>query len=158
LSLALLAGLGAVAAAQEAPPNPPRQQTGGNWFTNLWPFGQPAKKAEPKAAPKPPPVDTLTLRKGVWAAYWRRMDVCEKLLEIARANGDSELERRAEQLRQEVLQAHLQRLAQLPVGVDDTALAGRLNPGDTAGRLTAAPDGRTPANALSQAPNREGSR
>src|SRR5262245_20117480 len=51
LSLALLAGLGAAAVAQEpAPPNQPKQN--GSWLPNLWPFGQqPQKKAEaPPAA------------------------------------------------------------------------------------------------------------
>ncbi len=157
LSLALLAGLSAVAAAQETPPaSPAKEQSKGNWFTNLWPFNRPVPpKTAPKVVVKAPPVDNALLLKQETAAYLRRLEVCDKLLEIAQATQDGELEHRAEQLREQAKAILQQRIAQLPLSADDAALAGRLSPGDAAGRLTAGTAGRPSGSAVSQAPTRE---
>ena len=158
LSLALLAGLGAVAAAQDTPSSPAKQNSG-NWFGNWSPFGQPAPKKTPPPPPKTLVESTTLLRDREKAALFRRQEVCLKLLEIAEANKDAALKRRVEQLQDQVMATYMQRIALLPVDSanpgDSQALANHLSPSDSASRLTDGVTARPAGNAVSQNTARE---
>lgn len=77
----------------------------GNWFTRLFTptLERPAqpKSIEVKAEPTKIPVSTINNRRAqAEAALNRRREVCLKLIEIADANGDDDLRRKAEMLDQ----------------------------------------------------------
>ena len=121
----LLVGLAASAAsAQEADgdlhsaaPQPKAWWEG--WFT---PAAKPdkheAKKSEPAVTPAPvapSPVEAAAAsRQRERADYFRRIDVCDRLTEIAVQNNDTAMQTQIDQLRDRAWDLYQQRTANLP--------------------------------------------
>jgi hypothetical protein len=108
---------------------PPAPGAGGSWFGSL--FGSTAKarkadnqpgtwteRASPDAiAPvKTPTVveETASLRAREEAKYLRRLQVCDRLKDIAEQTGDAALGRRADELNARAEELYLKRTANLP--------------------------------------------
>jgi hypothetical protein len=95
LTLTLALGFAGLASAEES----------GNWFTRLFTATpektEPANKIDVKTDPTKIPVSSSNNRiKQAKADLERRQEVCLKLREIAIANGDDDLQRKAEMLDQ----------------------------------------------------------
>jgi hypothetical protein len=95
LTLTLALGFAGLASAEES----------GNWFTRLFTATpekiEPANKIDVKTDPIRIPVSSSNNRiKQAKADLERRQEVCLKLREIAIANGDDDLQRKAEMLDQ----------------------------------------------------------
>lgn len=106
--LALGLGASAVLAADDDPPPQPKAPSSG-WVGPFKEWNQPAPppKPEPKKKAEPPPRPRPTIAEQVQAARYReqadllrRMAVCDKLMEIAVRNNDSELMSKVEQLQE----------------------------------------------------------
>jgi hypothetical protein len=105
--LALGVGASAVLADDDPPPQPKAPTSG--WVGPFKEWNQPAPPPKPEAKKKadPPPRPKPTIGEQVQAARYReqadllrRMAVCDKLMEIAVRNNDSELMRKVEQLQE----------------------------------------------------------
>jgi hypothetical protein len=148
----LLTGLAASAAlAQEtdgdlhsAAPKPKAFWEG--WFTSA---AKPAeKKLDPAAAPPAGPSAAevaAATRKRELAVYSRRMEVCDRLMEVAVANNDDATQARIEQLKDRAWELYQQRTGALSASgspsPDETVLAHKLGVGSSGRPLTAAPAG-----------------
>jgi hypothetical protein len=146
----LLTGLAASAAfAQEmdgdlhsAAPKPKAFWDG--WFTPAAKL--PEKKhdmlAAPPAGPSPAEVAAAT-RKRELAAYTRRMEVCDRLMEVAVGNNDAAMQARIEQLKDRAWELFQQRTGGLSVAgspsPDEAVLDRKLGVSSTGRQLTAAP-------------------
>jgi hypothetical protein len=94
------------------------------WYGHLFGSKAPAAEKKPEKEKLPPqtvtprhaPVtdDAATVRAREEAALLRRMEVCDKLKQIAEHDGDAELGRLAEQLEQRANNLYFQRIAHLP--------------------------------------------
>lgn len=85
----------------------------GNWFTRLFYHGTPRawarkedKKDEEKVIPMAAP---SVVRAQAQADYLRRLEICDKLRDIAFQTGDTELMNRANQLEDRAKDAYVQR-------------------------------------------------
>jgi hypothetical protein len=88
------------------------------WYARWWS----ASKAEPVAKvgeekDTPPGPTPQQLKAKAQADWQRRMEVCQRLREVAHENGDGELARQAEELEQRVSEAY-QRQTRRIAGVD----------------------------------------
>jgi len=147
----LLTGLAASAAlAQEsdgdlhsAAPKPKSLWDG--WFT---PAAKPAeKKLDPIAAPPAGPTAAevgAATRKRELAAYTRRMEVCDRLMEVAVANNNEAMQARIEQLKDRAWELYQQRTSGLSgsQSPDEAVLDHKLGVGSSGRPLTAAPAGK----------------
>jgi hypothetical protein len=80
-------------------------------------FGSASKKPNPEpnvAAARPPGEDSAAVRKREEAAYFRRLNVCDKLKEIGYQTGDAPLQELADQLAQRAFDVYVARVANLP--------------------------------------------
>jgi hypothetical protein len=146
----LLSGLAASAAlAQEtdgdlhsAAPKPKSFWDG--WFA---PAPKPVEKkfdklAAPPAGPSAAEIASAT-RKRERAAYSRRMEVCDRLMEVAVQNNDDAMQARIEQLKDRAWELYQQRTGALTASgsasPDEAVLDHRLGVGSSGRSLTAAP-------------------
>lgn len=101
-----------------------KQAASGNWLTRL--FGGKAKTPEPKKdAPKQPKVDAAAPKVALNDArkkYMQRVQVCDKLREIALQTGDDALARRADQLEDRVWGAYRTQLERLSTSSGNVSL------------------------------------
>jgi hypothetical protein len=105
----LLVGLGGVGLAGEAP-------SGGGAKPAIRPLlSTPAKKPAPEPA-QSADLEASAVRRREEAAYWRRLAVCDKLIDIAYQTNDVALEQVAEQLKQRAFDVYVQRVGSLPTG------------------------------------------
>jgi hypothetical protein len=154
LIVALLAGLGTVA-AQERPPAsesetaPVPAPSKGNWFTRLFPFGRKTeeKKQSPETESQPNIAESAaSVRARERAAWNRRVAVILELRKIALSTHDEQLERKADELDRLAWQTYEMRTAHLPAG--DAAFASDEQTLDQHLSQRAA-DGRSPSPAAS---------
>jgi hypothetical protein len=148
---ALLTGLAATAAlAQDtdgdlhsAAPKPKAFWEG--WFA---PASKPIEKKSDKLAPPPAGPSAAEVaaatRKRELAAYSRRMEVCDRLMEVAVANNDDAMQARIEQLKDRAWELYQQRTGALSASgspsPDEAVLDHKLGVGSSGRPLTAAPD------------------
>jgi hypothetical protein len=150
MAAVLLTGLAASAAwAQEsdgdlhsAAPRPKAFWEG--WFA---PAAKPVEKkpdklAAPPAGPSAAEVAAAT-RKRELAAYSRRMEVCDRLMEVAVANNDDAMQARIEQLKDRAWELYQQRTGALSasssLSPDEAVLDHKLGAGLSGRSLTATP-------------------
>ena len=150
MAAVLLTGLAASAAlAQESDgdlhssaPKPKAFWEG--WFT---PAAKPVEKkfdklAAPPAGPTAAEVAAAT-RKRELAAYSRRMEVCDRLTEIAIGKNDDAMQARIEQLKDRAWELYQQRTGALSASgspsPDEAVLDHKLGVGSSGRSLTAAP-------------------
>jgi hypothetical protein len=92
-----------------------KKASSGNWLTRM--FGGKAKAPEPKKeTPKLPKVDAPASKAALHEArqkYMQRVQVCDKLREIALQTGDDAMARRADQLEDRVWNAYRAQLDRL---------------------------------------------
>jgi hypothetical protein len=146
----LLTGLAASAALAQEPdgdlhsaaPRPKAFWDG--WFT---PAAKSVEKkhdtiAAPPAGPSAAEVAAAT-RKRERAAYTRRMEVCDRLMEVAVGNNDAAMQARIEQLKDRAWELYQQRTGGLSVAgsasPDEAVLDRKLGVSSTGRPLTAAP-------------------
>jgi hypothetical protein len=112
LAALLCAGLaGSVAVADDADKDTP---TKAGWQAGGWFASKPkveAKKAPAKAAPvdETPPERAADVRIREQKAYLRRLQVCDRLLEIALDTQDVDLQKQVEQLNQQAFDVYIKR-------------------------------------------------
>ncbi len=104
------------------------------------------KKSDPiPAAPAGPTAAELAAatRKRELAAYTRRMEVCDRLMEVAVEKNDEAMQARIEQLKDRAWELYQQRTGAASVAVspsaDEDVLDRKLGAGATGRSLTAAP-------------------
>lgn len=141
LGLALGLGAAGLALGDDAPAR-------GNWLTRLFVAGPAAKKDDEPANDEKAPsaLPPRLLRAQAKDDLLRRLEVCDRLREIAFQNGDDELRRKADQLDQRAWDAYAQQMARLSGGgLDEAVLDGKLGPAAVGRRspLTAAPRDKT---------------
>ena len=108
LGTALALGLGTttVRADDDPPPTPPKPVQAGGWVGPFKDWNPPppkpeVKKKEPPAPPKPTILEKVqAARYREQADLLRRMAVCDKLMEYAVRNNDSDLIRKVEQFQE----------------------------------------------------------
>jgi hypothetical protein len=111
--LALAAGLGMVALARADDDNVAPAKTG-NWFTRIF-VRDPAKKKDKKDEHvEPAPLSPAQIRQKAQWEWQRRVEVCEKLRQIALETGDQELSRKADALDQRAWDLYVQRTGGSP--------------------------------------------
>jgi hypothetical protein len=99
----------------------------GNWFTRLFarPAPRPAARKDAKEPVIVPVVSPRVVRAQAQADYLRRLEICDKLREIAFQNDDSELTHKADQLEQRAKDAFVQRTnGGAPGSFDEETLKG----------------------------------
>ncbi len=115
-----------------------------SWFT---PAAKPAEKKVDKL-PAPPAGPTpaeaaAALRKRELAVYSRRMEVCDRLMEVAVQNNDDAMQARIEQLKDRAWEVYQQRTGALTasgsLSPDEAVLDHKLGVGASDRSLTAAP-------------------
>lgn len=138
LVLLAVAGLGALVQAQEpgaaltTPKSASLESTRkGNWLSRLWPWGKKtAAKEERVAAASPAPaLSPAVLKQRAYLDWLRRMEVCDKLREIALQTNDAELSRKAEQLADRAYETYLktaQRGPHTPISPEESILEQKL--------------------------------
>jgi hypothetical protein len=128
LGVGLLVCLGTAAAAEKDAPAPDAADSCPSWFSRWFGWGSkpPEKKPAPppEKTPAPKPVAVARRPSVVDEAaadgarereiYLRRMDVCDRLMQIAVSLKDDDLMRRVEQLEERARYAYNQRTACLP--------------------------------------------
>ena len=153
LTLVLGLGLAALAHAQDDEAGPVKT---GNWFTRLFQRDGAAKKKDTEAKKDdatPAPPSPAPLRQKAYLEWQRRIEVCEKLKQIALETGDQELSRKADALDQRAWDVYVQRTGG-PKGSlsPGESLEGRLGmeaaqpsrgPGLAGGSASLTVDGRT---------------
>jgi hypothetical protein len=117
LAALLCAGLAPAVRAAEGDEPAPASPWGALW-DGLFGGGEKpaAKKLEPEAErpPEPTPAESAeTVRRRELNEYFRRMAVCDRLLEIAAQRNDLDMERRVNELVEKVGQLYQQRTAGL---------------------------------------------
>jgi hypothetical protein len=149
----LLTGMAASAALAQQPdgdlhsaaPKPKAFWDG--WFTAA---AKPAEKkpdalAAPPAGPSAAEIAAAT-RKRELASYSRRMEVCDRLMDVAVQNNDEAMQTRIEQLKDRAWNLYQQRTGGLAVSgsqsPDEDVLDRRLGVNSTGRPLTAAPAGK----------------
>jgi hypothetical protein len=154
----LLTGLAASAALAQDPdsdlhssaPRPKAFWDG--WFTTA---AKPVEKkldklAAPPAGPSAAEVAAAT-RKRELAAYSRRMEVCDRLMEVAVQNNDEAMQTRIEQLKDRAWELYQQRTGGLAVSgsqsPDEAVLDRRLGVNSSGRPLTAVPAGKAKTDA-----------
>jgi hypothetical protein len=103
--------------------------TDGNWFSRL--FGRTAPVPEPKEEKTVPVVSRAAVLTQAKADFLRRLEVCDKLRDIALQNNDSELLNRVEQLQTRAKDAYIQRtnhVGSTSDSFDEQTLARNLAP------------------------------
>jgi hypothetical protein len=133
-ALALAAGLG-MAALARADGDEVKPAETGNWFTRLFTRDGAKKRGTDKKdvrAELAPPSPALARQKAQWE-WQRRIEVCEKLRQIAFETGDQELSRKADALDQRAWDVYVQRTGGSPsllvpsnISPDEQILEGRL--------------------------------
>ena len=110
---------------------------------------KPKKDAAKKPVPPSQPVPTVdpmnAERTRAEAALMRRLEVCDKLKEIALRNNDAELLRKAEQLDERVRSAYVQHTGNLPSTFesDEKTLAKHLGSANANGKGSSQAAART---------------
>jgi hypothetical protein len=146
-ALALALGVGAAAGARAAEP-------ANNWFTRLFYTPPAARKdaAPAKDAQAESVIPPRIRQANAKADLIRRLEVCDKLRELAFQTGDDELLRKADRLEQRAWDVHA-RTTNTPAGLsaDEAVLNDRLGPdavgarSPLAGARTKTGDGRAAA-------------
>jgi hypothetical protein len=157
-AVVLLTGLAASAVLAQEPdgdlhstaPKPKAFWDG--WFTSA---ANPAEKkvdlvGAPPAGPSVAEIAAAT-RKREFAAYSRRMEVCDRLMEVAVGNNDEAMQARIEQLKDRAWELYQQRTGQLSASgsssPDETVLDNKLGVRSSGRPLTAAPVGKVKTDA-----------
>jgi hypothetical protein len=153
---ALLVGLAAsVHGADDRPGNRLMPAPSGPWQPT-WTYGpdrgpirQPAKTVKPaktekedkpldKTASGPTTAEKEAERQREWNALWRRLDVCQRLQQVAAETDNPELQRQAERLEEQAWAVFEQRTGQREPGLDlDEANLGQRLGAGAGHRLTA---------------------
>ena len=128
LAAALCAGLAVTATAAEDDDTPPAHTGLAGWWDGLFA----AKEKPPEKAEKKKKVEVVEKpvgpsaseraerdRRREYEAWFRRMAVCDRLMEIAFAKNDLDMQRRVEELMEQVTALYEQRTAGLGGGEDD---------------------------------------
>jgi hypothetical protein len=116
-----------------------------------WWSGMTGAKEEPAVPKKVVPAENMPPRPAVSAAatvqareeaaFWRRQDVCQELLDIAERKGDEALREQVYQLMDKAWAVYLQRTGGAPArNADATALTRTAPPGAAPSRQAAAQD------------------
>lgn len=106
LALGLGLGLTALARAEDDDEKPAKT---GNWFTRLFVREPAAKKKDTKKDETPAPLSPALVRQKAHWEWLRRLEVCDKLKQIALETGDQDLARKAEALDQRAWDVYVQR-------------------------------------------------
>jgi hypothetical protein len=126
--LALALGLGIVGIGLGQQP----AGSDASWFSRLFGRTTPASEAkDSKEVKVVPAVSPAKVRAQAEANYMRRLEVCDKLREVAMQNGDQELLNRVDQLQTRAKDAYVQRtnrLDSVPDSFDEQSLAKNLAP------------------------------
>ena len=152
-ALALALGLGLAALARADDDEAPPAKTG-NWFTRLFQRGAAKKKESEAKKEAPAPVSPALLRQKAYWEWQRRIEVCERLKQIALESGDQELSRKADALDQRAWDVYVQRSGgpKGSLSPDEQFLEGRLGmeaaqrsrgPGTAGGTASLTASGRT---------------
>jgi hypothetical protein len=145
--VALLGLAATVAGARGGPLDdkdaPPDKADGakGSWLGNWFGKGDKPKADEGKVVDKPTrPPSAAREQKRAMNAFLRRMQVCDRLREIAYNTNDTELEQQANDLEEQARRLYEQQTARLPRGgsADEVALE------KSVGTSTARPQSRGP--------------
>jgi hypothetical protein len=135
VGLALGATANTVFADDDPPPVRKGRESG--WAGPLKEWNKPAPKPKPKKEePTPPPKPTVAdkvqaARYKEQADLLRRMAICDKLMEIAVKNNDSELMRRVEQLQERANNVFSEHTVLLARTVEATNSAASIAQADT---------------------------
>ncbi len=118
----------------------PTGSDGGSWWSRLFSHRSSAptiRKEEPGEAKGTASIQPGSQRTHAQADYLRRLEVCDRLREIAFQTGDSELMHTVDQLEQRVADAYSQK-TKIGSSFDEEVLQGRLAPKTPASPLRGA--------------------